>query len=101
MTATSPGRSLATSFFVSRPTRAVPVMLLGGAIAIAGAYGFAHRLSGAEQLASMTVGGLVGAVGAQHADDLGDQRVSVDPLDDRGRLAPHDALLDPEVGLSQ
>ena len=38
-------------------------------------------------------------LGAEHADDLGDQLVAVDPLDASPRAWPAvDALLDPEVG---
>ena len=47
------------------------------------------------------LGGLVVALGAQHADDLGDQLVAVDPLDRRLRALAAGLLVDPEVRVGQ
>src|SRR5439155_5298183 len=50
-----------------------------------------------EQLARVAARGLVVALAAQHAHDLGDELVAVDPLDRRLRALAPGLLDDPEV----
>src|SRR5829696_7402351 len=95
----SPGPSRFTRSLVRRPRRAVPRIAEAVAVAIAERLFRAGSLGGLEELAGVAVGGLVAVAAAQHPDDLGDQFVSVDPLDRRARLAAADALLDAEVRL--
>src|SRR5689334_23213456 len=103
MTAMSSALRRLTRSLVRRPSRAVPRMAVAVAIAIAGQTSCVRRppSGGLEQLPGVAVGGLVAVVPAQHPDDLGHQRIAIDPLDRRPRLPSRDLLLDPEVSLGE